>query len=98
MSAAKIGKWCGVPGCEQKCNPTLYGCEPSICKSAEEKGVRKEAAKTPSQRVEATKQRKREAGMKEIRSLWAHPEDHKAIRAYVARLTIRRILRMVGKA
>jgi hypothetical protein len=47
-------------------------------------------AKTTAQRVEATKQRKREAGLKEVRSLWAHPDDHAQIRAYVARLNAKR--------
>jgi hypothetical protein len=42
--------------------------------------------KTPAQRVEASKQRKREAGLREVRSLWAHPEDHPKIRAYAAKL------------
>jgi hypothetical protein len=28
---AQVGKWCGRPGCAEKCTPTLYGCEPLRC-------------------------------------------------------------------
>lgn len=56
------------------------------------------APKTGAERVEAHNARLRDQGLKQIRSLWAYPEDHKAIRAYVSRLTGKRLLRMVGKA
>ena len=48
------------------------------------------SAKTLTERVEATKQRKRDAGLKEVRSLWAHPDDHAAIREFSAKLQRRR--------
>lgn len=47
-------------------------------------------AKTLTERVTESKQRKRDAGLREIRSLWAHPDDHPAIRAYAARLAKKR--------
>jgi hypothetical protein len=30
-ASAQVGKWCGRPGCAEKCTPTLYGCEPQPC-------------------------------------------------------------------
>lgn len=56
------------------------------------------APKTGAERVADHNARLRDQGLKQVRSLWAHPEDHKAIRAYVSRLTGKRLLRMVGKA
>jgi hypothetical protein len=50
----------------------------------------KAAAQTPAQRVTATKARKLAAGLREIRSLWAHPSDIPAIRAYAAKLAEKR--------
>ncbi len=47
-------------------------------------------AKTLTERVTESKQRKRDAGLKEVRSLWAHPDDHAAIRAHAAKLAKRR--------
>ncbi len=47
-------------------------------------------AKTLTERVTESKQRKRDAGLKEVRSLWAHPDDHAAIRTYAAKLAKKR--------
>jgi hypothetical protein len=47
-------------------------------------------AQTPAQRVTATKARKIALGLREIRSLWAHPDDIPAIRAYAAKLAEKR--------
>lgn len=43
-------------------------------------------AKTLSERVTESKARKIAAGLREVRSLWAHPDDHEAIRAHASRL------------
>lgn len=43
-------------------------------------------AKTSSERQAAYVQRMKDAGLKQIRNLWAKPEDEARIRAYVARL------------
>lgn len=48
------------------------------------------AAKTVKQRQDELKARRSAEGLKEIRSLYAHPEDFKQIRAYVAKLNKRR--------
>lgn len=45
---------------------------------------------TGAERVARVKEAKREAGLKEIRSLWAYPEDHEAVRTYTAKLTRKR--------
>ena len=47
-------------------------------------------AKTLTERVTESKHRKRDAGLKEVRSLWAHPEDHAALREHAAKLARRR--------
>ena len=38
-------------------------------------------AKTPTERQKAHAERKRAAGLREVRSLWAHPDDHAKLRA-----------------
>lgn len=43
-------------------------------------------AQTPAQRQAAYVQRMKDAGLKQIRNLWAKPKDEARIRAYVARL------------
>ena len=43
-------------------------------------------AKTTIQRQKEFKQRQREAGLKEVRNLWAPPADHPAIKAYALAL------------
>ena len=43
-------------------------------------------AKTPTERQKAHAERKRAAGLREVRSLWAPLELHKAIRAAAAKL------------
>jgi len=40
-------------------------------------------AKTAAERQQAFKQRQQEAGLKEIRNLWAKPEHHPKIKDYV---------------
>lgn len=47
-------------------------------------------AQTLAERQAAYRQRQRAAGLKELRQLWADPADHDAIRAYVARLAVKR--------
>lgn len=44
------------------------------------------SAKTVKERQEALKARRAAEGLKEMRSLYAHPDDFKRIRGYVARL------------
>lgn len=44
------------------------------------------AAKTTAERVSDSNERKRAAGLREVRSLWAYPEDIPAIRARAAEL------------
>jgi len=40
-------------------------------------------AKTPNERQQTFKKRQQEAGLKEIRNLWAKPEHHPKIKDYV---------------
>ena len=47
-------------------------------------------AKSSKDRQKAFRLRMREQGLKEIRSLFAHPDDIQRIRAYVAGLTRKR--------
>lgn len=44
------------------------------------------AAKTATERQREFKKRQQEAGLKEIRNLWAKPENHAAIKAYAAKI------------
>jgi hypothetical protein len=46
--------------------------------------------RTNAQRQAAYKSRREAMGLKRVPSLWAHPEDVPAIRAYVAKLNKRR--------
>lgn len=46
--------------------------------------------KTVAERQAELKARRAAEGLKEIRSLYAHPDDFKQIRAYVAKLNKRR--------
>lgn len=48
------------------------------------------AAQTVKERQDALKARRAAEGLKEIRSLYAHPDDFKRIRDYVARLNAKR--------
>ena len=43
-------------------------------------------AKTEGERIKAFRQRQKEAGLKELRNLWAKPEHHEAIKAYARKL------------
>ncbi|MGL5117544.1 MAG: hypothetical protein ACRC7C_19705 [Beijerinckiaceae bacterium] len=43
-------------------------------------------AKTENDRIKAFRQRQKDAGLKELRNLWAKPEHHEAIKAYAAKL------------
>lgn len=47
-------------------------------------------AKTSTQRKAAYIERQKALGRKEIRHLWAHPEDHQPIREAAAKLARRR--------
>ena len=47
-------------------------------------------ARTPTERQKAHAERKRAAGLREVRSLWAHPDDHPALRAHAAGLAEKR--------
>jgi hypothetical protein len=49
-----------------------------------------EKPRTNAQRQAAYKARRESMGLKRVPSLWAHPEDVPAIRAYVAKLNKRR--------
>lgn len=46
--------------------------------------------KTTTERVTEFRQRMREQGLKEVRNLWAYPEDFGQIKIYVAKLNRRR--------
>ena len=48
------------------------------------------AAKTTVERVSDSNERKTAAGLRQVRSLWAYPEDIPAIRKEAARLTAER--------
>lgn len=48
------------------------------------------AAKTVAERQRELKARRAAEGLKEIRSLYAHPDDFNDIRAYVARKNAKR--------
>ena len=52
--------------------------------------MRCELAKDVAERQRELKNRRAAEGLKEIRSLYAHPDDFKQIRAYVAKLNKRR--------
>ena len=43
-------------------------------------------AQTLNERQKAFRQRQQEAGLKEVRNLWAKPENHAAIKAYAAKI------------
>ena len=45
---------------------------------------------TPTDRQRAYKARHRAAGRKEVRNLWAHPDDHAAIKAFAYNLNRKR--------
>ena len=47
-------------------------------------------ARTPVQRQQSLAARKRAAGLREVRSLWAYPTDVPALRALAAELTRQR--------
>ena len=56
-----------------------------------ENGVQKlKTAASQADRQRAYKARHRAAGRKEVRNLWANPEDHAAIKALAAELTRKR--------
>lgn len=46
--------------------------------------------KTPAERKAAERKRRTDAGLKRVPDLWAHPEDHAAIKAHAERLAKRR--------
>jgi hypothetical protein len=47
-------------------------------------------AQTINERQKAFKQRHLDAGLKELRNLWAHPSDHKAIKEHALSLAVKR--------
>lgn len=46
-------------------------------------------AQTPAERKAAERQRRTESGQARL-ELWAHPDDHEAIKAYAAKLAKKR--------
>lgn len=53
-------------------------------------GWLKMPAKSGTERVKEFRERMRKQGLKEIRNLWAHPDDGAKIKEYVARLNKKR--------
>lgn len=51
-------------------------------------------AKTPAQRKADERQRRTESGQARL-ELWAHPDDHEAIKAYAEKLAKRRARQML---
>ena len=49
-------------------------------------------AKTTNERQRALVERRRDAGLKEVRNLWCHPDDEPAIREHAAKLARKRAL------
>lgn len=47
-------------------------------------------AKTNAERQAALHQRRTEAGLKQVRNLWCHPDDEPAIKALAAKLARKR--------
>jgi hypothetical protein len=47
-------------------------------------------AKTSAERQQALRLRRTEAGLKQIRNLWCHPDDEPAIRRYATALQAKR--------
>lgn len=48
------------------------------------------ATATSTSRVAALRKRRAEQGLAEVRSAWAHPDDHLLVKQYAARLTAKR--------
>ena len=46
-------------------------------------------AQTPAERKDSERQRRTESGQSRL-ELWAHPDDHEAIKAYAAKLAKKR--------
>ena len=51
-------------------------------------------AQTPAERKAAERQRRTESGQSRL-ELWAHPDDHEAIKAYAEKLAKRRARQML---
>jgi hypothetical protein len=49
------------------------------------------SAKTLNERQKAFRRRQQAAGQKEVRNLWAHPDDHPAIKALALSLAAKRV-------
>lgn len=47
-------------------------------------------AKTVAERQRALRAARAEAGLVEVRGIWAHPDDHAAIKAFAAKLQRKR--------
>lgn len=48
-------------------------------------------AKTATQRVQDLIARRKADGLKELRGLWAHPDDHQSIREHAEKLARKRL-------
>lgn len=48
------------------------------------------AAKTGAQRIKELRQRRKAGGLKELRGIWAHPDDEQRIRSYGQKLARKR--------
>lgn len=64
------------------------------CTKCEDSAELKRTSKTTTERVETFRARQRAARLKEVRNLWAHPEDHAAIKALAQRLRDKRLTRI----
>jgi hypothetical protein len=47
-------------------------------------------AKTTAERQQAMRDARRDAGLKEVRNLWCHPDDEAAIREFAAKIQRKR--------
>jgi hypothetical protein len=54
-------------------------------------------AKTPTERHAELVKRREESGLKLLRNLWAHPEDHPKIKTTVAAMNAKRGIVKKGK-
>lgn len=52
--------------------------------------LQKMSAKSGAERQNGFRERMKKQGLKEIRNLWAHPDDETKIKEYVARLNKKR--------
>jgi thiamine monophosphate synthase len=43
--------------------------------------------KTSTERAQALRETRAEAGLAEVRGIWAHPDDHAAMKKYAAKIS-----------